>query len=93
MALSQGLTRYEGNHHIFCYTCDGEAGKLLPCTFCPNVQHRECGVLLSSDDSNLSGWVCDGCLNDVEDMEDEEDREIMPEEDEDFSMLVTELDL
>jgi hypothetical protein len=93
IALSQGLEQYTGNHHGECYTCDGKTGVLLQCSFCPNVQHRKCGILLSADDSNLNSWVCDSCLNDVEDAENEGDQENSIEEDEQTRMLVEELNL
>ena len=93
LALSQGLNRYEGNHHSACYTCDSAKGALLQCSFCPNVQHRECGILLPSDKSHLSSWVCDSCLNDVDDVENDEDQEMTAEEDHDFLMLAKELDM
>ncbi|VEU39727.1 unnamed protein product [Pseudo-nitzschia multistriata] len=64
-AMAQGYTLYEGEHKEECYHCNG-GGKVLCCALCPNTQHPECCCPKLSVDVKLDLWICDSCINDID---------------------------
>jgi len=83
LAMSKGFEPFKGDNHGECYHCN-DGGTLLCCELCPRVQHHECCVPQLSPDVTLEHWICDSCVNDIENYEDEdEDFEQYLGEDED----------
>ena len=71
-ALSQGYKAFEGEHNAKCYHCN-DGGSLLCCELCPNVQHRECCDPKLSIDAKIEKWICDSCVNDIDNFDLDED--------------------
>jgi hypothetical protein len=86
LAMSYGYEPFEGNNNGECYHCN-DGGTLLCCELCPKVQHHECCVPQLSPAVKLDHWMCDSCINDIENYEEEEEEEFedYQEEDEESS--------
>jgi hypothetical protein len=84
--MSYGYEPFEGNNNGECYHCN-DGGTLLCCELCPKVQHHECCVPQLSPAVKLDHWMCDSCINDIENYEEEEEEEFedYQEEDEESS--------
>ena len=86
LAMQYGYEPFEGNNDGECYHCN-DGGILLCCELCPKVQHHECCVPQLSPNVKLDHWMCDSCINDIENYEEEEEEEFedYQEEDEESS--------
>ena len=41
------------------------------CDLCPNVQHHECCDPRLTREAKLDHWLCDSCVNDVDNFDEE----------------------
>mmetsp|Transcript_28351 Transcript_28351/g.66561 ORF Transcript_28351/g.66561 Transcript_28351/m.66561 type:complete len:1967 (-) Transcript_28351:297-6197(-) len=71
-AMSQGYEPFDGANNEECYHCD-DGGTLLCCELCPNVQHHYCCDPKMSLDVKLDHWICDSCINDIDNFDDDND--------------------
>ncbi len=65
-----GYQAFQGTHNEHCYHCN-EGGHLLRCKLCPNVQHNECCDPELTLDAKLEHWLCDSCINDIDNFDEE----------------------
>mmetsp|Transcript_26258 Transcript_26258/g.72109 ORF Transcript_26258/g.72109 Transcript_26258/m.72109 type:complete len:326 (-) Transcript_26258:91-1068(-) len=70
-AMSQGYEPFDGTNKEECYHCD-DGGTLLCCELCPNVQHHYCCDPEMSLDVKLDHWICDSCINDIDNFDDDD---------------------
>jgi len=70
-AMSLGYIPFEGTNKEECYHCE-DGGHLLCCELCPNVQHPECCDPKLSINLKLDHWLCDSCINDIDNFEADE---------------------
>ena len=89
-AMALGYKAFEGDHYNFCYHCN-DGGNLLCCELCPNVQHHECCDPPLTLDAKLDHWLCDSCISDIDNYEEEaefqDDEPEYDDADEDFSFF------
>ena len=82
-----GYKAFQGKHSDDCYHCN-EGGHLLCCDLCPNVQHHECCDPILTCEAKLEHWLCDSCVNDIDNFDEEaefEDDVDVDDDDEDFT--------
>eukprot|EP00533_Pseudo-nitzschia_delicatissima_P003630 CAMPEP_0116096768 /NCGR_PEP_ID=MMETSP0327-20121206/10354_1 /TAXON_ID=44447 /ORGANISM="Pseudo-nitzschia delicatissima, Strain B596" /LENGTH=776 /DNA_ID=CAMNT_0003588487 /DNA_START=133 /DNA_END=2460 /DNA_ORIENTATION=- len=69
-SISLGYKAFQGSYSDNCYHCN-EGGHLLCCDLCPNVQHHECCDPRLTREAKLDHWLCDSCVNDVDNFDEE----------------------
>jgi len=78
-AMTLGYQPFVGGNQSYCYHCN-EGGTLLCCDLCSNVQHHACCVPELSLDVKLDHWLCDSCINDIDNYQEEEEFRVCPDE-------------
>eukprot|EP00536_Pseudo-nitzschia_multiseries_P001631 jgi/Psemu1/300887/fgenesh1_kg.21_\ len=71
-AMLLGYKPFQGANNEECLYCE-DGGTLLCCELCPTVQHHECCDPEMSLDIKLDHWICDSCINDIDNFEEDDE--------------------